>query len=70
MGDGKAALVAVLAVAAGFVVGFLWGRGTRQAGPGVTSTEFAHGVLTVRVGVRDALVDGFKSIAPQLLEFL
>lgn len=58
----KPALAVALAVVAGYLVGFLWGRGTRDALPGATSTEFAGGVLTVRVDASRAAQQGLSAL--------
>ena len=61
----RAALVAIAAagaIAAGFVIGLVVGRGTRDALPGATSTDFSSGVLTVRVDTRRALESGLRSL--------
>lgn len=58
----RAGAFAALAVAAGFLVGFLWGRGTRDAMPGATSTTFSGGVLTVKVDTSQALSNGLGSL--------
>jgi hypothetical protein len=59
---GRAIMVLALAGAAGFVVGFAIGRGTRDALPSSTSTEFAHGVLTIRVDASKALRGGLAAL--------
>jgi hypothetical protein len=58
----KPALAVGLAVVAGYLVGFLWGRGTRDALPGSTSTEFSGGVLTVRVDASRAAQQGLSAL--------
>jgi hypothetical protein len=58
----KPALALALAVVAGYIVGFLWGRGTRDALPGATSTEFSGGVLTVRVDAHRAAGQGLSAL--------
>jgi hypothetical protein len=61
----RAAFVAIIAagaIAGGFVVGLVVGRGTRDALPGATSTDFTSGVLTVRVNTREALASGLRQL--------
>lgn len=54
----KRAILTVLLAAAGFAVGFAWGRGTREALPGATRTRYSGGVLTVEVDTGQALTAG------------
>jgi hypothetical protein len=56
----KRAILTVLLAAAGFAAGFAWGRGTRDALPGATATEYSGGVLTVSVDTTAALVEGLR----------
>lgn len=56
------ALGAGAAVAAGFLAGFVWGSGTRDALPSATSTSYAGGVLTVRVDAKRAIGQGLAAI--------
>lgn len=61
----RAALVAgaaALAIVGGFVAGLVVGRGTRDALPGATQTDFSGGVLTVRVNTVQALRSGLLSL--------
>lgn len=58
----RGAAFAALAIAGGFLVGFLWGRGSRDALPSATTTTFAGGVLTVKVNAGQALGDGFSAL--------
>lgn len=61
----RAALAAVAvagAIAAGFLVGLVVGRGTRDALPGATSTDFSSGVLTVRLDTRRAFEAGLARL--------
>jgi hypothetical protein len=58
----KPAVYVALLALTGFAIGFAWGRGTRDAMPGATSTEFAGGVLTVRVDARQALGNGLAGL--------
>lgn len=58
----RAAAFVAIAVVGGFLVGFLWGRGTRDAMPGATSTTFSGGVLTVKVDAGQALAGGLGSL--------
>lgn len=57
----RAALGVALAVGVGFLVGFVWGRDTREALPGATDASFDAGVLTVKVNARGALTEGLRS---------
>jgi hypothetical protein len=57
----KAATLAALAVAAGFLVGLAWGQGTRRELPGATATSFDGGKLTVQVDTYQALTNGLLS---------
>jgi hypothetical protein len=56
------ALAAAAAVGLGFLVGLTVGRGTREAIPDSTETDFSGGVLTVRVDTRRALESGLLSL--------
>lgn len=56
-----AAFVAI-AIAGGFLVGFLWGRGTRDAMSSATQTSYADGVLTVKLDTRQALTQGLAGL--------
>lgn len=58
----KAAALGVIAVAAGFLLGFAWGRGTRDALSENTTTDISSGVLTVRVDARNALSQGLAGL--------
>lgn len=58
----RAAIIVALLAAGGFVAGFMWGRGTRDALSGNTRTEFSGGVLTVRTNVGAAVSEGFSSL--------
>lgn len=58
----KPATLALLGLAAGFLVGFLWGSGTRGELSGATQTSYGDGVLTVRVNAGQALRGGLTSI--------
>lgn len=61
----RAALVTVAtvgAIAAGFVVGLAVGRGTREALPGATSTEFVDGVVVVRADLKRAAALGLRAL--------
>jgi hypothetical protein len=58
----KPATLALGAVAVGFVVGFVWGQGTRSALPGATQTDYSGGVLTVRVDTAQALSTGLRAL--------
>lgn len=49
------------AIVAGFAFGFLWGARTREGLPDATSSNFAGGVLTVRVDTVQALKSGLSS---------
>lgn len=60
---GAALTVAVLAgLAGGFLVGFLWGQGTRSSVSDATQTDFSGGVLTVRVDTLQAAKSGLASL--------
>lgn len=58
----KDALLVAGVVAAGFIVGYLWGRGTREAMPEATSTQYADGRLVITVDVYKAARMGFQSM--------
>lgn len=58
----KPAALVALAVVAGAVVGFLWGRGTRDALSGNTNAAIEGGVLVVRVDAGQAAREGLSSI--------
>lgn len=58
----RAALIVALLAAGGFLAGFMWGRGTRDALSGNTSTEFSGGVLTVRTNLGAAASEGLSSL--------
>lgn len=58
---GVVGLVA-LAVGAGFLLGFAWGQGTREALPGAMSSSYRDGKLTVTVDARQALSQGLTSL--------
>lgn len=57
----KVAALSALGLGVGFLVGLMWGQGTRQGLPGATSTSFSGGVLTVKVDARQALENGLTS---------
>jgi hypothetical protein len=57
-----ASLALTGAIVGGFLVGLAWGRGTREALPSTTETDFSGGVLTVRVDTRRALERGLMSL--------
>ena len=52
----------LLAVLLGFLIGFVWGTGTRDASDDATEIDFADGVLTVRYRAFSALAAGFQSL--------
>ena len=56
------AVAALAGVAAGFLVGFMWGNGTRSALGDNTQTELSGGVLTVRVDAGKAATQGLRGI--------
>jgi hypothetical protein len=61
----RAALASLMlagAIVGGFLVGLAWGRGTREAIPDSTETDFSGGVLTVRVDTRRAIESGLLSL--------
>lgn len=58
----KPAAFVALAALAGFAIGLMWGKGTREALPGATQSDFSGGVLTVRVDARQALKGGLASL--------
>lgn len=63
----KAGGALALAVVAGFVAGFLWGAGTRDALSGRTRTRYSGGVLTVEVDAGGALTDSITTLPARLL---
>ncbi len=56
------ALGALAVLGAAFVVGFVWGQGTRSAVADQTTTTYDGGVLTVRVNAAAAARSGLASI--------
>lgn len=58
----KPAALALLAIGVGFMVGFVWGRGTSDALPAATETDFSGGVLTVRVNAGQAVTNGLRGL--------
>lgn len=62
MSASRLGVLALAAIAAGFIVGLAIGRGTREALPGATATSFEGGVLTVRVNAQRALASGLESL--------
>lgn len=62
MDRAKVGAAALIAIGVGFIVGFAWGQGTRDATPGATDASFGDGVLTVRIGVTQALRQGLDNL--------
>lgn len=58
----KLAGAALVALGVGFLVGFIWGRDTREALPGATDASFEGGVLTVRVNAGRAAREGLRNL--------
>lgn len=57
----RAALLALAGLAGGFLVGFVWGAGTREALPGATRTSYRDGELTITVNTASALREGLRA---------
>jgi hypothetical protein len=66
----RAGAFMLLGVAAGFAVGFLWGQATRERVSSNTETNYANGVITVRVNAGKALREGLNSAGEKLLSYL
>ncbi|HEX5129604.1 MAG TPA: hypothetical protein VFV90_07655 [Usitatibacter sp.] len=62
MDRAKIGAAALIALGVGFIVGFAWGQGTRDATGGATTADFSGGVLTVRVAVTQALRQGLENL--------
>lgn len=58
----KAAALALFGLGLGFVAGFLWGQGTRDALSGNTTSDFSGGVLTVRLNAAQAARQGLAGL--------
>lgn len=58
----KVAAAALIAVGVGFIVGFAWGQGTREATPGSTDVAVDGSVVTVRLRLGDALRQGLDNL--------
>lgn len=60
-----AATVLLVAAGLGFVIGFIWGKGTAGGLSAATTTDLTGGVLTVRVDTGAALKAGLGAfVAP------
>lgn len=62
MTGAKVGAAALIAVGVGFIVGFAWGQGTREATAGATTTSYADGVMTIRIGITQALRQGLENL--------
>ena len=61
----RIAAAALIALGVGFVVGFVWGSGTRDALGDASSSSLEGGVLTVRMNLGQALTAGLQSLLRQ-----
>lgn len=63
----REALLLALAVGSGFILGFLWGQGTRNGLSEATDVSFSGGVVTTRTDVKKALGAGLDAALGALL---